>query len=185
MQENHNVQVFQKYPSNPIWAISCADNQFIRDEISKMICTFGVVSSDQKSKIGFVLPLCGYIFFHHLWGRFSMYGWRLRCHLNNKLQSDTVENICWGWFMNQEHRAEKLQEITKTAQNLKIFSSLALFFAVLYVILSVVFILSKEITIEGLVNSLMPAVGFLLLSGFLGQQQKGFESIKALLEDKE
>ena len=87
--------------------------------------------------------------------------------------------------MNQEHRAEKLQEITKTAQNLKIFSSLALFFAVLYVILSVVFILSKEITIEGLVNSLMPAVGFLLLSGFLGQQQKGFESIKALLEDKE
>ena len=93
--------------------------------------------------------------------------------------------MLYGGIMNQDHRAEKLQEITKTAQNLKIFSSLALFFVVLYVIVAVVFVFSKDITVEGILNSLMPALGFLLLSGFLGQMQKGFESIKVLLEDKE
>ena len=87
--------------------------------------------------------------------------------------------------MNQELKSEKLIEITKTAQNLKVFSSLSLFFAVLSLISAVAFFFSKELTIEGIVNSVMPAVVFLLLSGFLGQQQKGFEAIRALIEDKE
>ena len=86
--------------------------------------------------------------------------------------------------MNQELKSEKLKEITKTAQNLKIFSTLSLFFVVLSILLFI-FSLTKEITMESFINSLMPAVGFLLLSGILGQMQKSFEAIKVLLEDKE
>ena len=86
--------------------------------------------------------------------------------------------------MNQEHRAEKLQEITKTAQNLKIFSTLSLFFVVLSILLFI-FSLTKEITMGSFINSLGPVVVLLLLSGILGQMQKSFEAIRALLEDKE
>ena len=86
--------------------------------------------------------------------------------------------------MNQEQKAEKLQEITKTTQNLKTFSTISLFFVVLYILLFI-FSLTKEITMESFMNSLGPAVVLLLLNGFLGQMQKSFEAIKALLEDKE
>ena len=86
--------------------------------------------------------------------------------------------------MTQDQKKEQLQEITKTAQNLKTFSTLSLFFVVLYILLFI-FSLTKEITMESIINSLGPVVVLLLLSGFLGQMQKGFESIKVLLEDKE
>ena len=86
--------------------------------------------------------------------------------------------------MTQDQKKEQLQEITKTAQNLKTFSTLSLFFVVLYILLFI-FSLTKEITMESIINSLGPVVVLLLLSGFLGQMQKGFEAIKTLLEDKE
>jgi len=87
--------------------------------------------------------------------------------------------------MNEDLKAEKLQQITNTAQTLKFYSLMSLFFVALSIIIAVVFVLSKEITIEGVVNAMMMPICLFLVSGFLGQQQKGFEAIKALLEDKE
>jgi len=87
--------------------------------------------------------------------------------------------------MKEDLKAEQLQQITNTAQTLKFYSLMCLFFVVLSVVIGVVFVFSKEITIEGVVDAIMMPICLLLVSGFLGQQQKGFEAIKALLEDKE
>ena len=83
--------------------------------------------------------------------------------------------------MNQEQRTESLNEKIKTEQSLKIVPSLFLFFVVLSLITEVAYLL----TLEGIINSVIPAAVVLLLSGFLGQHQKESLPNRALIEDKE
>ena len=88
--------------------------------------------------------------------------------------------------MNEKVREEKIQQITSTEQTLKFYSSMILFFAILFFIVAIAHLYrSKEITFLVVIESIMPGVFLLLLTGFFDQLRQGFEAIKALLKDQE